>query len=90
MDLRWKLTEVEAKRSALRGRLAETKDKLKGNEAPLGEVLGQLDEEKASATILRWSLDKVKSEWEVEKERATNGAVAAYKKSEAFNDDSTK
>lgn len=89
-DLRKKLTEVESEQSALRDKLVVIEEKLKGSETALEQAWHRLEGEKVGATILQASPDELKSQWEVEKERASNEAVMAYMESKAFNDKTTK
>lgn len=88
--LRKKLTKVNSERLALGHKLTETEERLRGSEATLEGVWGQLDGEKASATILQASMDEMKSRWEAEKEKTAREAVTAYMEFEAFSDETTE
>lgn len=77
-DLKEKLSEVEAKRKALRDKLAKTEHRLKGTEAALEEAWDEAKGERAVAAILQMSLDEMRSQQE---------AVVAYIQSKAFNDE---
>lgn len=89
-DLNKKLAKVESEWSALRDKLVVTKEKLKGSETALELALDQLEGEKAGVAVLHASLDEVKVQCEVEKEKAANEVVTKYMESEAFNDETTK
>lgn len=89
-ELLKKLSEPDSDRLALARRLAEVENKLKGTEVALEEVHYQFKGERAETAVLQLSLNDLMDGWEVEKKKVVKNTVAAYLKSEAFNDQATK